>query len=32
MLRFRSSLIVVIATAMVLAAVAFAGTAPWMAP
>jgi len=32
MLRFRSTLIVVVATAIVLAAVAFAGTAPWMTP
>jgi hypothetical protein len=28
--RFRSTWVVVVATAIVLASVAFAGTAPWM--
>jgi hypothetical protein len=30
--RFRSTWVVVVATAIVLAAAAFAGTAPWMFP
>ena len=32
MLRFRSALVVAIATAIVLAGVAFAGVAPFMVP
>jgi hypothetical protein len=32
MSRFRSTLVVVIGTAIILAAVAFAGTAPWIFP
>jgi hypothetical protein len=32
MQRFRTTLAVVIATAIVLAAAAFAGAAPWMMP
>jgi hypothetical protein len=30
--RFRSTLVVVVITAVVLAAAAFAGAAPWMTP
>ena len=32
MFKFRSTLLAVVMTAIILAAVAFAGTAPWMTP